>query len=165
MTDDSEGIKFIADEMLGKLAKWLRTIGYDTTYYRDGADSGLVQIALVENRIILTRDTHLIERKLARNCILIKSDNVWEQFEQIVRELDLDTKSRLFTRCLICNKELKLAEKEYVRDLVPPYVYQTQNEFYKCLECGRIYWPGTHKDSMLELLNSIGDRTNSSTLD
>jgi hypothetical protein len=159
MTDDSEDIKFVADEMLGKLAKWLRTLGYDTMYYRDGADSGLVQLALAENRIILTRDIRLVERKLARNCILIKSDNIWEQFEQIVRELDLDTKSRLFTRCLICNKELKLVEKEYVRDLVPPFVYQTQNEFCKCPECGRIYWPGTHKDSMLELLNNLDKET------
>jgi len=158
MNDEYE-IKFIADEMLGKLAKWLRTLGYDTAYYNDGADSGLVQRALEEDRIILTRDTRLVERKLARKCILIKSDNVWEQFEQVIKELCLDTKSRLFTRCLICNKELVLVEKKSILDLIPPYVYQTQNEFYRCPECGRIYWPGTHKDSMLELISNLDKET------
>jgi len=160
MIADDEKIKFIADEMLGKLAKWLRTIGYDTVYYNDGgADSGLVQRSLEEDRIILTRDTRLVERKLARNYVLIKSDNVWEQFEQVVKELALDTKSRLFTRCLICNKELMSVDKTSVRDLVPVYTYQTQNEFYKCPECGRVYWPGTHKDSMLDWINNLDKET------
>jgi hypothetical protein len=160
MIADNEKIKFIADEMLGKLAKWLRTIGYDTLYYNDGgADSGLVQRSLEEDRIILTRDTRLVERKLARNYVLIKSDNVWEQFEQVVKELALDTKSRLFTRCLICNKELMSVDKTSVRDLVPVYTYQTQNEFYKCPDCKRVYWPGTHKDSMVELINNLDKET------
>jgi hypothetical protein len=160
MIADNEKIKFIADEMLGKLAKWLRTIGYDTVYYNDGgADSGLVQRSLEEDRIILTRDTRLVERKLARNYVLIKSDNVWEQFEQVVKELALDTKSRLFTRCLICNKELMSVDKTSVRDLVPVYTYQTQNEFYKCPDCKRVYWPGTHKDSMVELINNLDKET------
>jgi hypothetical protein len=160
MSADNEKIKFIADEMLGKLAKWLRTIGYDTLYYNDGgADSGLVQRSLEEDRIILTRDTRLVERKLARNYVLIKSDNVWEQFEQVVKELALDTKSRLFTRCLICNKELMSVDKTSVRDLVPVYTYQTQNEFYKCPDCKRVYWPGTHKDSMVELINNLDKET------
>jgi len=160
MSAGNEKIKFIADEMLGKLAKWLRTIGYDTLYYNDGgADSGLVQRSLEEDRIILTRDTRLVERKLARNYVLIKSDNVWEQFEQVVKELALDTKSRLFTRCLICNKELMSVDKTSVRDLVPVYTYQTQNEFYKCPDCKRVYWPGTHKDSMVELINNLDKET------
>ena len=154
MNDDHE-VKFIADEMLGKLAKWLRTLGYDTVYYHDGADSGLVQRALEENRIILTRDTELTERKLARNCIFIKSENVWEQFKQVIKELDLDTKSRLFTRCLICNAELTSVSKDSISDLVPPYTYKTRDVFYKCPSCGKIYWSGTHKDSMLELINNI----------
>jgi len=150
-------IKFIADEMLGKLAKWLRTLGYDTVYYHDGADSGLIQRALEENRIILTRDTKLAERKLARNCIFIESENVREQFKQVIKELDLDTKSRLFTRCLICNAGLISVPKESVSDLVPPYTYQTHDIFYKCPDCGKIYWSGTHKDNMLELINDIAN--------
>ncbi|HGE70928.1 TPA: hypothetical protein ENX78_08845 [Candidatus Poribacteria bacterium] len=154
MNDENE-IKFIADEMLGKLAKWLRTIGYDTVYYRDGTDSKLVQRALEENRIILTRDTELAERKLARNCIFIKSENVWEQFNQVVNELKLDTKSKLLTRCLICNVQIQSVEKESVNGLVPPYTYQTHDVFYRCPSCGKIYWSGTHKDNMIELISNL----------
>lgn len=151
----SEKIKFIADEMLGKLAKWLRTLGYDTIYYTDEGDDKLVQRALEENRIILTRDTELSERKLARKCLLIKSENFWEQFEQVIKELNLDMKSKLFTRCLVCNSELVAVAKKSIKDQVPEYTYQTQTKFYRCPYCERIYWPGTHKDSMVELINNL----------
>ena len=161
MASDDEKIKFIADEMLGKLAKWLRTLGYNTVYYTDKGDNGLVQKALEENRIILTRDTHLAERKLARKCLLIRSDNFWEQFEQVIKELDLDMKSKLFTRCLVCNSKLISVEKDSIKDQIPEYTYQTQTTFYRCLNCGRIYWSGTHKDSMVELINSLEYRIDS----
>jgi len=157
MADDagSEEIRFIADEMLGKLAKWLRTLGYDTLYYTDKGDDKLVQRALEEDRVILTRDTELSERKLARKCLLVKSENFWKQFEQVIKELDLDLKSKLFTRCLVCNSELVSVEKESIKCCVPEYTYQTQTTFYKCPYCKRIYWPGTHKKSMVELINNL----------
>ena len=156
MTDESDSeFRFLADEMLGKLAKWLRAIGYDTVWYDGGGDSALVQQALVEDRIILTRDTNLVKRKLARKSILIESDQPREQLRQVVEELDLDLKDRLFTRCLVCNCELVSVRKYNVRAKVPIYTYLTQSNFYECPNCGRIYWPGTHKDSMLELINSV----------
>ncbi|HGJ67692.1 TPA: hypothetical protein ENS27_20230 [bacterium] len=146
-------IRFIADEMLGKLAKWLRILGYDTIYYREKGDNGLIQRALDENRIILTRDTKLSERKLARKCLLIKSENFWKQFEQVIKELDLDIKNKLFTRCLVCNSELIYVEKESIKEQVPEYTYQNQTNFYKCPNCERIYWAGTHRESMADLIN------------
>jgi len=146
-------IKFIADEMLGKLAKWLRILGYDTIYYQEKGDSGLIQRALDENRIILTRDTKLSERKLARKCLLIKSENFWKQFEQVINELDLDIKNKLFTRCLVCNSELIYVEKESIKEQVPEYTYQNQTTFYKCPNCKRIYWAGTHRDNMADLIS------------
>lgn len=148
-------LRFIADEMLGRLAKWLRTIGYDTVYYNSGGDSGLVQRALEEDRIILTRDTHLAERKLARKIVLVKSDQLWEQLRQVIEELDLDVKSRLLTRCIVCNEELISVEKKDIQSKVPAYTYLTQSEFYKCPSCGKIYWPGTHKDNILRVINGI----------
>ena len=155
MTDEGDsGFRFIADEMLGRLAKWLRAIGYDTVYYDGGGDSALVRRALEENRIILTKDSHLVKRKLARKKLLVRSDHPRRQFEQVVKELGLDVESKLFTRCLICNRELVSAEKEDVRSKVPVYTYLTQSKFHKCPACGRVYWPGTHKDSMLKM---IGD--------
>lgn len=147
--------KFIADEMLGKLAKWLRATGYDTAYYTGGGDSALVQRALQEDRVILTRDTRLVERKLARKSLLISGEHPQQQLKQVVEELGLDLESELFSRCLICNWKLVSVEKENIRDKVPIYTYLTQSDFYKCPGCGRVYWPGTHKDSMLEVISSI----------
>jgi len=156
MTHESDsGFKFIADEMLGKLAKWLRAIGYDTVYYTGGGDSGLVQKALAEDRIILTRDTHLVKRKLARKTILVEHDQPRQQLKQVVKELGLDVESKLFTRCLICNQELISVEKVNIRDRVPIYTYLTQSKFYECPDCGRVYWPGTHKESMMEVVHPI----------
>ncbi len=148
-------LRFLADEMLGKLAKWLRTIGYDTVYYTGGGDSALVQRALAEDRVILTKDSHLVRRKLARKALFIRSDYPREQFKQVVEELGLDAQSKLFTRCLVCNRELILVEKEVIRDRVPSYTYLTQDRFYECPGCERVYWPGTHKDSMLQVINDM----------
>jgi uncharacterized protein with PIN domain len=156
MTDeDDSGFRFIADEMLGKLAKWLRAIGYDTVWYDGGGDSALVQQALEEDRIILTRDAHLVKRNLARKSILVGSDQPREQLRQIVEEFGLDVNGNLFSRCLVCNRRLLSAKKEDVRDKVPAYTYLTQAKFYECPGCGRVYWPGTHRDNMLELIRDI----------
>ncbi len=156
MTDEGGSeLRFLADEMLGKLAKWLRTIGCDTVYYTGGGDSALVQRALSEDRIILTKDSHLVKRKLARKALFIRSDHPREQFKQVVEELRLDTQSKLFTRCLLCNRELISVEKADVQDKVPSYTYMTQDRFYECPGCARVYWPGTHKDSMLQVINDM----------
>ena len=155
INEGNSELRFIADEMLGKLAKWLRAVGYDTAYFEGDGDSALVQQALQEDRIILTRDSGLVERKLARKSLLIKDDEPREQFRQVVSELGLDVKNGLFTRCLICNRELFPVEKEAVRDKVHLYTYSTQSKFYECPDCGRVFWPGTHKDSMLEVIDSM----------
>lgn len=153
MIDEGDsGFKFIADEMLGRLAKWLRAIGYDTVYHNGGGDSALVQRALEEDRIILTKDSHLIKRKLARKSFLVRSDQPREQLRQVVKELGLDVGGKLFTRCLVCNRELVSVRKEDVQNKVPSYTYLTQDRFYECPSCGRIYWPGTHRDSMLKVI-------------
>ena len=153
--ESSSGFRFIADEMLGRLAKWLRAIGYDTLYYTGGGDSALVQRALEEDRIILTKDSNLVKRKLARKSLFIREDQPREQLKQVVKELRLDVESNLFTRCLVCNRELVSVEKEDIRDKVPIYTYLSQSKFYECPSCGKVYWPGTHKDSMLEVISSI----------
>lgn len=156
MDEGASELRFMVDEMLGKLAKWLRTIGYDTVYYTGGGDSALVQQALAEDRVILTRDSHLVKRKLARKALFINSEHPREQFKQVVTELGLDARSKLFTRCLVCNGELISVEKAYVQDKVPSYTYLTQGKFYECQGCKRVYWPGTHKDSMIQTISDLG---------
>lgn len=151
----SEDLRFIADAMLGKLARWMRTIGYDVEYERDMDDSVLVQRAIEQNRIILTRDTLLIKRRdVAGRYFFIESNEIGEQLRQVLERFKPD-KGRFLMRCLRCNVELNDIEKAEVRDKVPPYVYFSQNDFSVCPMCGRIYWAGTHRERMIEDLEKL----------
>ena len=145
--------KFLVDFMLGRLAKWLRIWGYDTEYYRQNDRSGILLKSLQEKRMILTRD-HTLSEKRAWKLRLIESDFLDEQIEQVVREFELKLeKDKLFSRCSLCNVPIKQIEKEKVKDKIPPYIYSSQTEFSYCKLCGRIYWPGTHLDMILNKLD------------
>jgi len=142
--------------MLGRLAKWLRILGYDTAYFSDITDEELVHRALQEKRVILTRDTHLIKRKLARRCLLIESDQVLEQLKQVMEEFKLKAPNReMLKRCLLCNTSLSTISKERVKGRVPPYVYKTQRSFAYCSRCDRIYWRGTHIHRVFDRLSQL----------
>ena len=146
--------RFIVDCMLGKLAKWLRMLGYDTSYCPDADDDELVRIAVRDNRILLTRDRRLCDRRMVRKrCVFVDWGSTGEQLRQVVRELGLKVdKDRLFTRCAVCNGEITPLSKPEVEGRVPPYVYKTQPEFGYCASCDRIYWRGTHVQHVLEAL-------------
>jgi len=157
-------MKFIADHMLGKLAKWLRFMGYDTLYPRNIDninDEKIVEIASKEDRIILTRDYQLSQTKRAK-AIYIESDNLDEQIRQVVDELNLSDEMS-FTRCAECNSFLKPIEKENIekekieniKDKIPEGVFKLQNEFYICDTCGRIYWKGTHYENIKHKLGTL----------
>jgi uncharacterized protein len=151
--------RFIADENVGKLARLLRLLGYDTHFFNGATDAQLVNIALAENRIILTRDTHIPERKpISRGkikAILIKDDRYEEQIKQVIRDLDLQNSGQAFTLCLECNQPLHRLDRELVRNRVPPYVWQTQKEYVECPLCRRVYWKGTHWEAMNRMLSRI----------
>ena len=129
--------------MVGKLARWLRILGYDVSYSNRYGDEEIIQIALEEDRIILTRDTGLLKRNPAVRCLLIESGNLDEQARQVLRSFSTGS-FNLFSRCLECNRELEPADKESVFERVPPYVYLTQDQFAVCPDCQRVYWAGTH---------------------
>ncbi len=127
--------------MLGRLAKWLRLAGYDTAYWRDGSDEELIDRALAEGRVIVTRDRQLAGRRRAK-ARLITSETLDEQITE-ARAI-LGGLPQPFTRCPECNGALIDLPRPAARDLVPPYVWHTQTEFRRCPDCGRVYWKGSH---------------------
>jgi hypothetical protein len=145
-------IKFFADNNVGKLAKWLRMMGYDTLFFNGSDDSSMIAIALAEGRVILTRDTQIMRRRVVTSgqlkAILIQGDEPEQQMRQVIDSLNLDCQFRPFTICLECNQPLVPRSREQVKDLVPPYVFQTQVQYVECPTCHRIYWRGTHWQAM-----------------
>ncbi len=145
---------FLADEMLGRLARWLRILGYDTGYAHGMNDEEILEQAELQGRIILTRDTLLIRRRRCPNYIFIKSDHWREQLQQVYVEADLNTE-RAFSLCPVCNYPLNSVDRESLQTSVPSYVYQTQRTFSRCALCGRIYWAATHVDRILDELKAL----------
>ena len=135
-------MKFLADNMLGRLATWLRLLGYDTLYIPHADDPELARIARLEDRVLLTRDVELTRRRGVHH-LLIESDQVEAQLQQVLRVYHLSA-LEAFSRCAECNAPLDDASKESVQDSVPSYVFQTQERFRRCAQCGRVYWRGTH---------------------
>lgn len=145
-------MRFVADAMLGRLAKWLRLLGYDTLYWR-GDDARLVRLVLAENRLLLTRDTHLPPRLPTHLTCFIESDHYDEQLGQVVVRFGLS--SQIGRLCLRCNLPLEAADNAEVRAEVPPFVWQTQERFARCPGCLRVYWEGTHYARMAETLDRV----------
>jgi len=152
----AKGPCFLADDHLAKLARWLRILGFDTLYFERIENSDLIRKAVEEKRIVLTRDTDIARDPGGARCIFIRSDNWIEQIKQIVSELGLAVnRDSLFSRCLLCNTLLQPIPKPDVKERVPPFVFQTQEEFVLCPSCGKIYWQGTHVSRVLDKLKPI----------
>ena len=141
--------RLLVDAMLGRLARWLRLMGYDAAYWRDGSDEALIAAAKAEDRLIITRDHALAQRRGIR-ALLITSEALDEQLAEARAALGAQPLS--FTRCSECNGVLDNLPHAAARDLVPPYVWQTQAQFRRCSLCGRVYWKGTHWPALHERL-------------
>jgi uncharacterized protein with PIN domain len=139
----------LVDAMLGRLARWLRLLGYDAAYWRDGSDEALIAAAKAGDRLILTRDHALAGRRGVR-ALLITSEALDEQIAEARAALKVPP--AIFSRCSQCNGVLVDLPHAAAHDLVPPYVWQTQTQFRRCPDCGRIYWKGTHWPALHERL-------------
>lgn len=142
-------LKFIVDHNVGKIAKWLRMIGFDALLFTGADDAAIVAAALDENRILLTRDRRIMKRRVIvaghLKAVLIESDHFTAQVRQTISALKLDKSGlRPFTICMACNRRLEGRAKEAVKDRVPLYVFLTQEHFAECPDCHRLYWQGTH---------------------
>lgn len=132
----------VADAMLGKLARWLRILGYDTLYDPHASDHCLARLARAQGRILLTRDTALARRRGVRP-LFIRSEKPEEQLAQVVDELGL-CPAEILSRCPVCNDQLEEVPRSWAWGYVPPYTFCTQREFRLCPSCNRFYWRGTH---------------------
>ena len=152
-------LKFIVDHNVGKLARWLRMMGYDSVFFTGEDDSRMVRQALAEGRIILTRDTGIMKRRLITDgrirAILFESEEPEQQMRRIMSLFDLKSGSQPFTICLEDNQPLVPASPSDVKDRVPPYVYKTRTQYMECPACRRVYWRGTHWLAMLRRLEKI----------
>jgi uncharacterized protein with PIN domain len=144
---------------VGKLAKWLRIMGFNSSFFNGSDDADMVRQALAEDRVILTRDTEIMERRVIRNgrlkAVLMQSEVPDMQMRQMLTALDLKPHLRPFTLCLECNALLEAKAREEVENRVPPYVYKTQTQYMECPACHRIYWRGTHWEAMVRKLEVL----------
>ncbi len=143
-------MKFVVDAMLGTLAKRLRILGYDTYYDPALDDHQLVRLARAERRVLLTRDRELARRR-GVEVLLVASENLEEQIDQVLRALEL-VPDRPFSRCPICNTPLQTLDRQDAEARVPPYVAHTHTRFSHCPGCQKVYWRGTHWRQMAKAL-------------
>ena len=152
MANDS---RFVVDVNVGRLAKWLRVMGYDTLFPRERGDNQLVRIALQERRILVTRDAGIPLRRAVRlgqmQVVHILHDDLRSQLRQLVREHQLSLNGG-FSRCVRCNDPLHPIPQGQVTERVPPYVLEIQSTFMECPRCLRLYWRGTHWANMMSEL-------------
>ena len=146
--------RFFADAMLGRLARWLRALGYDTAYEARIEDEELVRRALEEGRRILTRDARLPREWTVEGVLVLRSDHPLAQLRTVVEKLRLEVAPPFFTRCLVCNAELRETRARDVAGRVPERVLETHDRFLRCPECQRIYWEGSHVRRMRRRLRS-----------
>jgi hypothetical protein len=146
--------RFLVDTMLGRLATWLRILGYDAAYFR-GEDRDLLARAWHEGRILLTRDTRLLRRRRIPPHLCIVSDRVTEQLRQVVGAFALAPIRPAASRCPRCNIALTAQDKAAVAGRVPEFVWSRHDRFWTCPGCQRIYWAGSHRKRMDESLRRV----------
>jgi len=146
--------RFVLDVHLGRLAKLLRMLGFDSLYSNDLDDGDLSRISHEQTRIVLTRDRELLKRAIISHGYCVRSDRPLEQLIEVLQRFDLKAKIRPFTRCLRCDALLEDVETAKIASSVPPYVARTYDRFRICPECSRVYWQGSHWESMRRFLEA-----------
>jgi len=149
--------KFICDVHLGKLARYLRMVGFDVHYKNDFSDEEIVENSLNQRRAILTKDKGILKRNNVTHGYFVRSSRIEEQVKEIIKRFGLRKSIKEFTRCLECNLELIKIAKEKISGNLPPKVNQSQEEFFSCSGCGKLYWKGTHHQKMLAFIEMIKD--------
>jgi uncharacterized protein with PIN domain len=152
--DQGNHPRFLCDEMLVQLGHWLRAAGYDTLIAENQArDRTLVARAIIDRRLLLTRDRKLQEIRGARDCVvLLRGERIDAWVSDITGRFGIDWMARPFSRCLVCNTELHAAPP-LARGRLPPAVVETVTEINYCRQCDKLYWAGGHVRRMVRRLH------------
>ncbi len=150
---------FVADEMLGSLARWLRIMGYDTLYAKDQGDNAILERSRTDGRYLLTRDKELAMR-MGEKGIYISSDDLDGQLGQVTKRFGLAPDDSL-VRCTVCNGELEVVDVERARGSVPEGALAANSVFFVCKSCGKFYWRGTHWINIRKKLESLAEQNQS----
>jgi uncharacterized protein with PIN domain len=151
--------KFINDSHLGKLADYLRLLGFDTLYRNDIQDAELVDVSLAENRIILTRDRGVLKRKVVRRGYLVRADLPKDQVIEVLRRFDLAAHAKPYSRCSLCNGILEKVEKEAILNKLETLTKRYFHQFKRCNQCGQVYWKGSHFERMDNFIADVLDQS------
>lgn len=149
----AEGPKFVLDNHLGKLADYLRLLGFDVIYAKDWPDGDIAQYAYEQNRILLTRDRGLLKRKIVADGYCVRADDPEQQLAEVVAQYRLNNYVTPFQRCPRCNGKLAPVKKEDIIERLQPLTRKYYDEFTQCAGCGQIYWKGSHFRHMQSMLS------------
>jgi uncharacterized protein with PIN domain len=153
-------MRFVCDDNLGKLAKYLRILGFDTSFQEPISDPELMRLAAGEQRLLLTRDRHLSQYSHPYGLLVLEDDDPLGQLTVLIKSLNLTIDpSLLFRRCSRCNAIIEPIDKTQFKNRVFPFILKTQEEISRCPSCGRLYWKGTHYRKLLsKLRKAIPDK-------
>jgi len=147
--------RFVLDGHLGRLAAYLRMVGFDARWRNECGDEELARIAAEEHRILLTRDRGLLKRRAVTHGYWMREVDPKRQLAEVLRRFDLARSVAPFRRCLRCNDPLQPVRKELVAETLPPRVSERQHEFVRCPACARVYWKGSHHRRMERLIADV----------
>jgi uncharacterized protein with PIN domain len=147
--------RFFADVHLGRLARHLRLLGFDTAYERDCDDALLAATAAAQSRIILTRDGGLLKRNIVTHGLFVRAQEPRAQLLEVARRLQLLSRFKPFTRCLVCNGALTAVSKDEIAAQVPERAWHSYERFVRCPRCARVYWAGTHHERLGRLVRDV----------
>ncbi len=147
--------RFILDVHLGKLAKYLRMAGFDTFYRNDLKDDEIIKRSVEENRIILTRDKGILKNSLVQKGYYIRSQNPWEQLKETILRFQLQSSIQFLSRCMECNGIIAEVKKKEIEKFLKPGTSRNFDKFFRCTNCGRIYWEGSHFTRMKQYYKDL----------